>query len=89
MKWFGEHSRSLKIHQGVWQGDIVSTYLYKIHQNPLQNRLQHSGLGSRVRIVMCNISGCADDFDVNGKSRREGQVLVNFSTDHANLERLL
>ena len=71
------------------QGGIVSTDLYKIYQNPLLNRIQHSGLGARVGNVTCNISGCADDLAVNVNSRREGQVLVNASTDHANMERYL
>ena len=89
VKWFGEQSNSFKIHQGVRQGGIVSTDLYKIYQNPLLNRIQHSGLGARVGNVTCNISGCADDLAVNVNSRREGQVLVNASTDHANMERYL
>ena len=89
VKWFGEQSSPFKIHQGVRQGGIVSSDLYKIYQNPLLNRIHHSGLGARVGNVTCNISGCADDLAVNVNSRREGQVLVNSSTDHANLERYL
>ena len=89
VKWFEEQSRSFKIHQGVRQGGIVSTYLFKIIQNPLLNRFQHSGLGARVENVTCNISGCADSLAVKVNSRREGQVFVNFSTDHAHLERYL
>ena len=89
VKWLGEQSRSLKIHQGVCQGGIVSTDFYKIYQNPLLNRLQHSGLGARVGNVTCNISSCADDLAINVNSSREGQVLVNSSTDHAYLERYL
>ena len=89
VKWFGEQSSSFKINQGVRQGGIVSTDLYKIYQNPLLNRIQHSGLGARVGNVMCNISGCAGDLAVNVNSPTEGQVLFNASTDHANLERYL
>ena len=81
--------KSFKIHQGVRQGGIDSTDFYKIYQNQLLNRIHHSGLGARVGNVTCNISGCADDLAVNVNSRREGQVLVNASTDHANLERYL
>ena len=89
MKWFGEQSSSFKIHQGARQGGIVSTDLYKIYQNQLLNRIQHSGLGARVGNVTCNISGCADDLAFNVNSRREGQVLVNASTDYAFLEQYL
>ena len=85
VKWFGEQSSPFKIHQGVRQGGIVSSDLYKIYQNPLLNRIQHSGQGARVGNVTCNISGCADDLAVNVNSRREGQA----STDRANLERYL
>ena len=73
----------------VRQGGIVSTDLYKIYQNRLLNRIQHFGLGARVGNVTCNIIGCADDLAVNVNSHREGQVLVNASTDNCNLERYL
>ena len=86
VKWFREQSRSFKIHQGVRQGGIVRTDLYKIYQNPLLNRIQHSGLGARVGNVKCYISGCAGYLAVNVNSRREGQVLVNALTDHAILD---
>ena len=67
VKWFWEQSSSFKIHQGVRQGGIVSTDLYKIYQNPLLNRIQHSGLRARVGNVTCNISGCADDLGPSNK----------------------
>ena len=38
---------------------------------------------------MCNLSGCADDLTSNPNNRREGQVLVNSSTDFAGIERYL
>ena len=73
VKWFWEQSSSFEIHQGVRQGGIVSTDLYKIYQNSLLNRIQHSGLGARVGNVTCNISGFAGDLAVNVISRREGK----------------
>ena len=71
------------------QGGIVSTDLCKIYQNPPLNWLQHSVLGARVGNVTWNISVCAAGLAVNINSCREGQVLVNSSTDHASLERYL
>ena len=71
------------------QGGIVSTDLCKIYQNPSLNRLQHSGLGARVGNVTWNISICAAGLAVNINSCREGQVMVNSSTDYASLERYL
>ena len=67
--------------QGVRQGDIISTDFYKVHLNPLLYRIQYSGLGARIGNITCNLIGCVDDLAVNTNDRREGQTLVNSSTD--------
>ena len=87
VKWFGEQSESFRVEQGVRQGAILSADFYKSHLKPLLDRIQHSGLGARIGNIICNLSGCADALAINTKDRREGQTLVNASTDFAGMER--
>ena len=87
VKWFGEQSESFRVEQGVRQGGILSADFYKVYLNPLLDRIQHSGLGARIGNIICNLSGCADDLAINTNDRREGQTLVNASTDFAGMER--
>jgi hypothetical protein len=47
--------------QGVRQGGILSSDLYKVYINPLLNNLSDSYLGMKIGNVNCNASACADD----------------------------
>ena len=87
VKWFREQSESFRVEQGVRQGGILSADFYKVHLNPLLDRIQHSGLGARIGNIICNLRGCADDLAVNTNDLREGQTLVNSSSDFAGMER--
>ena len=87
VKWFGEQSTPFRVERGVRQGGILSADFYKVHLNPLLDRIQYSGLGARIGNITCNVSGCVDDLAVNTNDRREGQTLVNSATDFAGMER--
>ena len=45
--WMGQTSERFEIHQGVRQGGILSTDMYKIYLNPQLNRLCETGKGLR------------------------------------------
>ena len=83
----GEMSRSFRVEQGVRQEGIISTDFYKVHLNPLLYRIHYSEHGARIGNITCNCMRCADDLAVNSNDRREGQSLVNSSTDFASMER--
>ena len=48
VKWVGGLSDSFPINQGVRQGDILSTHLYKIYIDPLLDILKSKRLGLRI-----------------------------------------
>ncbi|CAC5423170.1 unnamed protein product [Mytilus coruscus] len=66
IKWEGMIADE-SVSQGVRQGGILSTDLYKVYVNPLLNRLQQSGLGCKIGNVICNTTACADDIALLGK----------------------
>ena len=45
VKWQGNCGKPFKVRQGVRQGGILSTYLFKIHSNPLLDRIEDTGRG--------------------------------------------
>ena len=47
-KWFGGLSDSFPINQGVRQGGILSTDLYKVYIDPLMNVLKSKRLGLKI-----------------------------------------
>ena len=87
VKWIGERSEPFEIHQGVRQGGILSSDLYKVHINPLLDRLQDSNLGIKIGNIYCASSACADDLTVGCKEITEGQTMVNETHDFSLMER--
>ena len=55
VKWQGNYSDSFPIHQGVKQGGILSTHLYKLYINDLLLTLEEHKLGKHIGV---NYSGC-------------------------------
>ncbi|XP_053383682.1 uncharacterized protein LOC128549923 [Mercenaria mercenaria] len=65
VKWSDSVSQSFHIQQGVRQGGVLSTDLYKPHVNPLLRRLEESSYGCTIGEIRCNSSACADDITLN------------------------
>ena len=87
VKWIGERSEPFEIQQGVRKGGILSSDLYKVHINPLLDRLQDSNLGIKIGNIYCASSACADDLTVGCKVISEGQTMVNETHDFSLMER--
>ena len=60
---------------------------YKIYVNPLLDRLNKTGLGAKVRDIICNTNACADDVTINTYSDQDAQILIDIAADFTNLER--
>ena len=69
------------------QGGIISTDFCNINLNPLLCRIQYSGLRAWIYDLIYNLIRYADDLAMDTNDRREGQTLVNSSTDFADIER--
>ena len=80
VKWRGD---PYLVEQGIRQGGIISTDLYKIYVNPLLSRIQLSGIGIKIGDVECPGSGCADDIGVQADTQEEAQVLTDMAGDFA------
>ena len=89
IKWRGQTSSSFDVNQGVRQGGVLSTDLYKCYVNPLLDMLQNSGIGSTIGNIRCAASACADDICLCSPLHDEAQSLLNISTEFANMERYL
>jgi hypothetical protein len=87
VKWIGQTSTFFKVSQGVRQNGILSAYLYKIYVNTLLDRLNKTGLGTKVGDIICNTSACADDITINTYSDQDAQILIDIDADFTNQER--
>ncbi|VDI84027.1 Hypothetical predicted protein [Mytilus galloprovincialis] len=76
VRWENLVSEPFDIKQGVRQGRILSTELYKLYINDVLNQLEDSALGSYIGHIHCPIPTCANDVT----------LVVN---DHTNMQTLL
>ena len=86
VKWDGNISEPFNVNQGVRQGEILSTDLYKLYINPLLDRLETSGLGFKIGNISVSNTACADDIVLISEIPDEAQTLVNMATDFAFME---
>jgi hypothetical protein len=61
VKWNGYTSKYFNIKQGVRQGGVLSTRLYKSYINDLPLELENRGLGLTIGLEYCGSPLCADD----------------------------
>ena len=61
LKWLGDCSDSFAVNQGVREGAILSTHLYKVYVNPLLDMLKDKRLGFRLGTVYIESPTVADD----------------------------
>ena len=87
VKWGGACSEAFKICQGVRQGGILSTDLYKLYGNDQLDRLDKPGLGCHLGEISCAAPACADGITVGADKKPSLQYLVNVGVDFSCLER--
>ena len=61
VKWQGQLSESYVNEQEVRQGGVLSTDLFKVHDNGLLDRVQHFGRGAKIGKIVIEAPACADD----------------------------
>lgn len=86
VKWDNKISQQFPVTQGVRQGGILSSDLYKVYINPLLNNLSDSYLGMKIGNVNCNASACADDVALMSRREHETQVMINIAHEFATME---
>ena len=61
VKWEGSTTDSFKVLQGVRQGGILSTDLYKLYGNGQLQRMEETGIGCHIGEICCVAPTAADD----------------------------
>ncbi|VDI58821.1 Hypothetical predicted protein [Mytilus galloprovincialis] len=83
VKWQGELSDSFNILQGVRQGGILSTHLYKIFVEDLLVELEKK-TGFSLGDIYCGTPTCADDIALISSNPAELQIMLNTIGRYAN-----
>ena len=86
IKWDGKYSDRFELQQGVRQGGILSTDMYKVYNNKLLDRFDSAMLGVQIGGISCAAPTCADDTAAASKSRTALQTLVSISVDYSGME---
>ncbi len=76
IKWTGDISEAFGISQGVRQGGILSTHLYKLYVNNLLLDLESYNLGKFIGSTYIGCPTCADDVLLIADSSSELQEML-------------
>ena len=87
VKWINGCSDSFPIQQGVRQGGILSTCLYKTFIDDLLHILENKRLGFKIGTVFVGSPACCDDIAFVTKSRDELQLMFNEGKDYSGKHR--
>ena len=77
VKWLGECSDGFPVMQGVKQGGILSTHLYKTYIDPLLKTLNSKRLGLYLGTVYIGVPTVADDLAYLSKYKDELQLMLS------------
>ncbi|KAK3097352.1 hypothetical protein FSP39_008944 [Pinctada imbricata] len=87
--WKGELSDSFAICQGVRQGGILSTGLYKVYINDLLLSLEKSRIGATIESTYVGCPTVADDLSLASNYEIDTQHMLDISYKYANRERYI
>ena len=83
VKWEGEYCTEFNETQGVRQGGIPSTELFKVRGDSLLDRIEKSLLGFSVGTVDLSVPTCADDMILLSSSPIDLQAMINIAAADA------
>ncbi|MES9884980.1 MAG: reverse transcriptase family protein [Sedimenticola sp.] len=89
VKWDGLKSQPYVCEQGVRQGGILSTDLYKVYVNGLLDRLNQNHDGAKIGEINCVAPTCADDVALLSSNPETLQSLINTAVDYSKMERYI
>ncbi|CAC5411950.1 unnamed protein product [Mytilus coruscus] len=79
IKWNNYISKQCPIHQGVRQGGVLSTHLYKLYINDLPEELERRGLGLNIGLEYCGSPLCADDIVLMTTDETKIQAMLDIA----------
>jgi hypothetical protein len=80
-------SESFSIKQGVRQGGILSTELYKIYNNTLLEQLEEARRGIYIGSIYCSAPMCADDVALLANTPTDLQIQINIAAEYSRIQR--
>ncbi len=83
VKVVGDFSRQYTISQGVRQGGVLSTSLYKLYIGDLISRLDNAGLGARIGCSYIGAPTCADDVLLLSFNAPQFQPMLDISQEYS------
>ena len=86
VRWNGEFSRKFEVTQGVRQGAVLSTSLYKLYIDQLLHSLKSSDIGMHIGTIYAGSPTCADDMLLISENKENLQAMLDlcfsYSKDH-------
>ena len=89
VRWKGETSQNFRVMQGVRQGGILSTGLYKVYINDLLLSLEKSGIGTYIGTTYTGCPTVADDLTLLNNQEHGVQDMLDITYRYANRERYI
>ena len=86
VKCGGAISTSFYIEQGMRQGGLLSTDLFKVYNNPLLCKVSDSGYGAKIGNIRCGAPTVADDTAFMSDSKTELQIMLDMAVDNSKRE---
>ena len=87
VKWSGHISDPFPIQQGVRQGGILSTCLYKTYINELLLTLERNRVGTHIGTTYVGCPTVADDLALLANSNSDLQLMLDVTNSFANREK--
>ena len=83
VKWKGQYSERFHIYQGVRQGGILSTHLYKLYINDLLLDLETHQMGKYIGTTYTGCPTCADDLSLMSENSDEFGSMLRLTHTYA------
>ena len=83
VNWKGDLSSSFPVKQGIRQGGILSTHLYKLYIDNLLKQLEQAHLGVHIGTNIAGCPTCADDILLMANSDEDLQVMLNVVNNYS------
>ncbi|VDI39629.1 Hypothetical predicted protein [Mytilus galloprovincialis] len=87
VKWINGFSNSFPVRQGVRQGGIISTHVYKMYINDLLTELEENGMGQYIVTNFTGCPTCADDIILLSSTEEEMQSMLDTSKRYSDKHR--
>ncbi|CAC5412817.1 unnamed protein product [Mytilus coruscus] len=88
IKWKGEISDKFPIQQGVREGGVLSTHIFKVYINNVLNELMKSRVEMKIGNIYTGTPTCADDIALLSDYIEELQIMLNTVLRNAKQDRV-